>query len=256
MRDSSPYRILPAFYDAVMAHVDYYAWGAYLRRLWEREGIEPQRILELAAGTCPFHRTGAYPKNAEVVYSDLSPGMLHAATLASPARQGENPAPAWRIACNALSLPFGQDRFDVVIMVYDAFNYLMDRKGVLACLAEVRRVLRPGGVFIFDVTTQTNSRRHFTDFLDIEELPEATLIRRTHYDGDSRLQENAFTIFVREADGNYRREEEKHQQRVFELNPLQAWAESIGFTVKGRYAGFSLKPGSEASERVHFVLSR
>lgn len=262
MRDQSPYRALPDFYDAVMAHVDYEAWGRYLQRLWSREGLQPHSILEIAAGTCALHRTGAYPESARTVYTDLSAAMLNApkkkriTTPSAWARPGLSPLPDLRACCNAIALPFRTGDFDLVVMVYDAFNYLMDKRGALACLQEAARVLKPGGLFIFDVTTRTNSLRHFTDFLDIEELPGATLIRRSTFDSESDLQQNAFTIFVEESDGRFRREEETHQQRVFALQDVAAWAEQAGFEVRGRFAGFSMKPGAESSERVHFVLKK
>lgn len=262
MRDQSPYRALPDFYDAVMAHVDYEAWGNYLQRLWVREGLKPRRILEIAAGTCPLHRTGAFPAEAETVYTDLSAAMLAApqkrrtAAASAWARPGLSPMPDLRACCNAMALPFASGRFDLAVMVYDAFNYLMDKRGALACLTEAHRILSAGGLFIFDVTTRTNSQRHFTDFLDIEELPGATLIRRSTFDAESDVQQNAFTIFVEDENGRFRREEETHQQRVFALADVATWAEQAGFEVRGRFAGFSLKAGTESSERVHFVLKK
>jgi ubiquinone/menaquinone biosynthesis C-methylase UbiE len=256
MRDQSPYRALPEFYDAVMAHVDYRGWAAYLQRLWSREKLAPRSVLELAAGTCPMHRIGAYPTGAQIVYTDLSVPMLRAASFAAGAPPGTEPAPQLRLGCNAMALPFTDSAFDLVIMIYDSFNYLMDKKGAMACLKEVHRVLQPGGIFIFDVTTRTNSLRHFTDFLDIEELPKATLIRRSTFDEEARLQQNAFTIFVEEGDGRFRREDEVHQQRVFDLKEIGEWAAAAGFEEKGRLAGFSMRPGGEGSERIHYVLAR
>ncbi len=272
MRDQSPYRALPRYYDAVMSHVDYRGWAAYLQRLWTREGLKPKRILELAAGTCPFHHIGAYPPEAQTIYTDLSFAMLLSAageptvaekrtsvedgTGSPSANSRASRAPRFRLCCNAMALPFPDQGFDLVVMIYDAFNYLMDEKGAMACLREVHRALKPGGLFIFDVTTRTNSLRHFTDFLDIEELPEATLIRRSTFDEPARLQQNAFTLFIEEADGRFRREEELHQQRVFRLEDVGSWAVATGFQEKGRYAGFSMRPGGESSERIHYVLSR
>jgi len=255
VRDSSPYRVLPAYYDTFMSHVDYLTWGQFLRRVWRRQGLNPGDILELGAGTCPFHRTQPFPPQAEVIYTDLSAAMLAAADRSDHATGKKKPGPKHRAACNAISLPFRSRSFDLILMVYDAFNYLMDEKGVLACLQEVKRVLRPGGLFIFDVTTLTNSQRHFQDLLEVEELPDATLIRRSHFDETSSLQETAFTVFLEDPDHRYRKEEEIHQQRVFPLAQIQMWADKAGLARKGCFAGFSFKPGTESSERVHFVLS-
>ena len=182
MRDGTSYRVIAPYYDWIMAHVDYDAWGRYLARLWRRFGAEPSSILELGSGTCPFSRREVFPAGAKVVYSDLSPFMLgHAARAAArpggggPPRGRQRPGPA-------LQGPLP----DLCLMVYDAFNYLMTEEDVARCLAEARRVLAAGGLFIFDVTTEANSRRHFEDMLDFGELEGCTYVRESRYDREAR----------------------------------------------------------------------
>jgi ubiquinone/menaquinone biosynthesis C-methylase UbiE len=244
MRDATSYRAIAPFYDWIMAHVDYDAWGRHLGRLWRRFGNKPSRFLELGAGTCPFSRRKVFPPGAKVVYSDLSPFML---TYADPSVQ------SGRVAANALSLPF-KATFDAVLMVYDAFNYLMTEEDAVRCLSEVRRVLAPGGVFIFDVTTEANSRKHFEDLLDFGELEGCTYVRESRYDREARLQLNAFTFFVEKEPGSFAKVKESHQQRIYRLSKLKALARKAGFTVEGCFDGFTLEPGGEESERIHFVL--
>ena len=257
MRDQASYHTIPRFYDAIMAHVDYQGWGDYLRKLWTRAGVEqPQNILELAAGTCPFHRLNTFPENAKVIYTDLSLGMLLAAE-GEPRSDGRRAKPpSCRVTTNALHLPFHSGYFDLVLMIYDAFNYLMDAKGAQQALTEIHQVLRPGGIFIFDITTATNSKRHFADVLDYEDLQGGAYIRQSQFDPESNLQENAFTFFVEEPDGRYRRIQEVHQQRIFKVDDLISWATQIGFTITGPFSGFSFRPGTDTSERVHLALRK
>jgi SAM-dependent methyltransferase len=158
-----------------------------------------------------------------------------------------------RVAANALSLPF-KPGFDVVLMVYDAFNYIMTEEDAVRCLSEVRRVLVPGGVFIFDVTTEANSRKHFEDLLDFGELEGCTYVRESRYDRDARLQRNDFTFFVEGDPGRFAKVKESHQQRIYRLAKLKAMARKAGLTVEGCFDGFTLDPGGEESERIHFVL--
>jgi SAM-dependent methyltransferase len=244
VRDATSYRAIAPYYDWIMAHVDYDAWGRYLGRLWRRFGTEPTTILELGSGTCPFSRREVFPAGAKVIYSDLSPFMLGHADAS--ARGG-------RVAANALALPF-KGAFQVVLMVYDAFNYLMTEEDAAQCLAEVRRVLAPGGVFIFDITTESNSRRHFEDMLDFGELEGCTYVRESRYDRDARLQRNDFTFFVEKEPGAFVKVKESHQQRIFRLSRLKALARKEGFEAVGCFDGFTLKPGTEESERIHLVL--
>ncbi|MDB5105202.1 MAG: Methyltransferase type 11, partial [Fibrobacteres bacterium] len=222
------------------------AWGRYLSRLWRKHGTEPRAILELGAGTCPFARRDVYPPEAKVIYSDLSPFMLS---------QGPVLSPDCRVAANALALPF-KGPFDVCLMVYDAINYLMREEDVERCLDETLRVLAPGGLFIFDVTTEANSRKHFHQAVDYGELEGCTYFRESHFDRDARIQGNDFIFFVERGGDNWRKVKESHQQRIYKLDRVKAMAKKAGYKVEGVFEGFTFRPGREASERVHFVLRK
>src|SRR6185436_13834315 len=146
--------------------------------------------------------------------------------------------------------------FQVCLMIYDAVNYLMHEEDVSRCFAEVLRVLEPGGLFLFDVTTEANSRRHFEDTLDYGELDGCSYVRASRYDRKARLQTNEFTFFVDDGEGRWRRFRESHQQRIYRVSRLRALARKAGFQAAGVFDGFTMKPGREASERLHFVLRK
>ena len=246
MRDETSYRIIAPYYDWIMAHVDYDAWGSYLARLWKKGGVEPRTVLELAAGTCRFARRDVFPPEARVVYSDLSPYMLSRAPALSPDA---------RVAANALALPF-KGPFDLCLMIYDAFNYLMDEADASRCLREAHRVLRPGGLFLFDVTTESNSKRHFDQAIDFGEMEGCTYFRESHYDPETRVQGNDFVFFVEQGRGLFRKVKESHQQRIYPLEGLKAMCREAGFQVEGAFEGFTFRPARESSERVHLLLRR
>ena len=273
MRDATSYRVIAPYYDAIMAHVDYDAWGRYLGRLWRKFGSHPSSILELGAGTCPFDRRRVFPHDALTVYADLSPFMLaQGRDTSGPAgnlRVLDNPREAVkprvavtsrvavnpRVAANALALPF-RGPFQLCLMVYDALNYLMREEDLARCLAEVRRVLAPGGLFIFDVTTEANSRRHFDQSLDFGEMQGCVYVRESTFDRAARLQRNDFTFFVEQGEGLWRKLRECHQQRIYRLARIKAMARRAGFELAGCFEGFTFRPGRETSERVHFALKK
>lgn len=246
MRDETSYRTIAPYYDWIMAHVDYDGWGRYLSKLWNKFGKEPESILELGAGTCPFAVRNLYPIASKVVYSDLSPYML---------TRAPDVAPDARVAANALALPF-KGPFSLCLMVYDAINYLMDEEDVSRCFRETLRVLAPGGLFIFDITTESNSRKHFHQAVDYGELKGCTYFRESSYDGDSRLQINDFIFFVEGPEECWRKVKESHQQRIYKIDRLKTLARKSGYAVEGVFEGFTMREGREASERVHFVLKK
>lgn len=239
-----PYTSLAAHYDAVMAHVDYPGWARHYRRLWRLvRPRPPRRVLELAAGTGKLAAHGPF-RNAFTVHTDLSPHMLRLAQVPR------------RAACDARALPFADTGFDAVVMAYDSLNYLTRPEDVRACFDEAFRVLGPGGLFLFDVTTAACSRRWFADTLDVMDTPAGTTIRMSRYDAESRTQLNLFTFFTEGPDGRFDRTEEVHRQRIWPAAFLKKNARAAGFKVHACLAEFTLEPGGDRADRLHFVLQK
>lgn len=62
---------------------------------------------------------------------------------------------------DARKLPFLTDQFDVVFIAGNSFGYFESAKDDLAVLREVRRVLKPGGMLLLDVTDGSYVKQHF-----------------------------------------------------------------------------------------------
>jgi SAM-dependent methyltransferase len=126
-------------------HVDHLAG----RLVWGPEGLDEaeagllgdvagRSIIELGAGagdcTGWLLRAGA-----RAVATDLSAAMLRLSPPPSPPR----------IQCDARQLPFADRSFDVAFSAYGAVPFISDPERLFA---EVARVLRPGGRWVFSVT--------------------------------------------------------------------------------------------------------
>ena len=106
----------------------------------------PSAVLELAAGTGVVTRGLAttLPAGCTIVATDLNPGMLDVARGLAPERRAGGPALDWQVA-DAQHLPFADGSFDLVVCQFGVM-FFPDR---VAAHAEVRRVLRPGGTYLF-----------------------------------------------------------------------------------------------------------
>jgi SAM-dependent methyltransferase len=106
--------------------------------------LSPDTVLEIAAGTGAVTRALApkLPPDASYIASDLSQPMLDYAASRQPADSRIQ----WRRA-DALALPFEDASFDVVCCQFGAM-FFPDR---VAGYREARRVLKPGGRFLFSV---------------------------------------------------------------------------------------------------------
>jgi ubiquinone/menaquinone biosynthesis C-methylase UbiE len=132
---------IPKIYDAQLVPLIFQPYADDLaRRLAERP---VKRVLEIAAGTGVVTRSlaSSLPATVEIIATDLNQAMLdHAQTIriARPV--------AWRQA-DAMQLPFGDAEFDAVVCQFGVMFFPDKPKA----FAETRRVLRPGGVFLFNV---------------------------------------------------------------------------------------------------------
>ncbi len=141
------------YHDLAASHYDD-KWGIsygetgqaqVVGKLQKALGRQPEgfaRALEIGAGTGYFTlnllRAGVVE---EAVATDVSPGMLQA--LQSSAARLQLSVQTER--CEAASLPFGDDSFDLVFG-HAVLHHLPDLD---AAFREFRRVLRPGGTIAF-----------------------------------------------------------------------------------------------------------
>ena len=106
-------------------------------------GLDVASVLEVAAGTGVVTRAMAsrLPESVRITATDLNPPMIDYAQSVGTARPV-----AWQ-AADVMSLPFEDASFDAVVCQFGAM-FFPDRR---AAFAELARVLRPGGVFLFNV---------------------------------------------------------------------------------------------------------
>ncbi len=246
MGPAAPYQTLAPYYDWVMSHVEYPEWAEYLDQLLKYFKKKPTMVLELAAGTCSLSKhLQSQWKEARFVFSDLSYEMLKATPFKN--------LPLKRVNANALSLPF-KPSFDLCLMMYDSINYLLEEDEWVQCLTEVSQALLPGGIFIFDVTTEYNSRQYFSDSVLVEDREDCHITRESWYESDINLQFNQFIFFIKNKNNEYHKFSETHTQRVRGISDMRKIIKKTPFKVLKVMDDFTLAPAHRYSNRIHFVL--
>lgn len=132
---------VPKFYETYLVPMIFEPYAADLaQRVVARA---PTRVLEIAAGTGVVTRrlAAALPESVAIVATDLNQAMLDEAAVVGTSRPVE-----WRQA-DAMQLPFPDGAFDAIVCQFGVM-FLPDKP---KAFAEARRVLSPGGVFIFNV---------------------------------------------------------------------------------------------------------
>ena len=127
---------MPQAYDRWLAPAIFQPFAADLAQ--RAAGLAPRRVLEIAAGTGVLTRelVTALPA-AQVTATDLNAAMVEFGSR-------QVPLAAWRQA-DALSLPFGDQQFDLIICQFGVM-FFPDKP---AAFREMRRVLAPGGRLLY-----------------------------------------------------------------------------------------------------------
>ena len=132
---------IPKLYDKYLVPLIFEPYATDLVNRLRGKGLA--RVLEIAAGTGVVTRAlaSALPESATIVATDLNQAMLDQGAAVGTKRPVE-----WRQA-DAMQLPFEDATFDAVVCQFGVMFFPDKPKA----FAEARRVLRPGGVFIFNV---------------------------------------------------------------------------------------------------------
>jgi len=148
-----------------------HAQGADLKQLHDITAALPKRPVVLDLGCGAGHASFAVaPAAAAVTAFDLSPEML--AVVANAARERGLDNISTRQG-NVTDLPFGDATFCMVITRFSAHHWL----DVPAALREVRRVLKPNGVFVIIDITAPETPLHDTTLQAVELLRDGSHVR-------------------------------------------------------------------------------
>ena len=239
---SESYDALAEIYDQVMDHVDYKQWTRYVRSVFSAHVKNVQDIIDLSCGTGSFLAEMRL-KNAKIIGCDLSSEMIQQAIRKS------YKLPSKFIVTDFLNTPFKAERFDVALALYDSVNYLLAEEQVSVFLSEAFRVLKPGGVLIFDAVTPYVCKTVFKDYYESQEIEKNTAYaRRSWYDAAERIQYNDFRIELEGRDF-----EELHEQKIWSIRDWKRFIKKSPFVLEAVYANFTFRPIERKSERAHFI---
>jgi ubiquinone/menaquinone biosynthesis C-methylase UbiE len=246
------YSILAHVYDTLMSDVDYEAWADYIDELIQVHAPEATDLLELACGTGSvailLDELGYY----SVTATDKSAEMIEIAKV----KAAENHAEVSFHTQDFLDINLDK-KFDLVYLVFDSINYLHSEDDILKLHNEVKKVLKPGGFFIFDFTTPRNSRQAIR-YLHNEEgtSPDNYRFFRTStFDAANNIHTNEFEIEKLSGDRTAVQETyvEIHKQKIYTFDEMMQILSKTDFSIIEAYDGFKFKKANHKSLRVTIV---
>lgn len=247
------YRSYAPFYDGTGQVRFALLMALYLADLLARHPVPGRRMLDLACGTGTLAIEFA-AQGWEVVGLDQSPEMLAIArdrALAADVALGTVQADLCAFAPQ--DVPPGM--FDLVTCTYDSLNYLTDDADLQACFGGVARVLRPGGLFVFDMNT-----RHFLEHewgtCEVIECPGFVQINQTRFDPATACSTMRLTGFVGNDLDGYARFDEIHIERAYDPQAVVHYLHQAGLAVEAAYDCFTVQPQHARSQRIAWAARR
>ena len=246
----SSYEALAGRYDALTADVDYKAWADYLEKHFAKSRIPIRTVLDLACGTgsltCQLTERGY-----EMIGVDLSPDMLSVA--AEKGRQAAGIPPIFlQQAMQDLDL-YGT--IDACVCCLDSVNYVTRPADLRRAFQRVHLFLMPGGLFLFDINTP-EKLRGLDGGMFIDETDDTYCVWRAELSERRKICTYGMDLFFRQEGNLWRREEEVHEERIYEPDELEEYLHAAGFTEVRRYGELKLRAPRAGEQRIFFAARK
>ncbi len=238
------YSYLARYYDRIMNHVDYKQWASYLKPLFSYSDLKVKYIADISCGTGKL-LPNLISENWKIYGSDLSSSML------KRAKSKTRTSGFFYFCSDASAAGIKDNKFDVVLMLYDSINYFVEDEELTKLFEEVFRILKKGGLFIFDVVTPDICIQNFSDYHEKNSWSNSGYERHSWYEKKSGIQYNEFTIY--EGNDTYT---ELHAQKI---RAIAEWKKILipgSFEIIAVYDNFTYREADDRSERVHFLCKK
>jgi len=241
MEITRPYVKLAEIYDRLMDHVDYGHWSDYILDLIDLAGKKVVSVIDLSCGTGSLinQLQGKIPT---IFGCDNSKEMIF------EARKKKKVKSEYLFINDIRNIAISDETFDCALLLYDSLNYLIDDISLNNAIKEINRILKKGGIFIFDVVSEEHCINYFGDFHENEYWKNDGYSRHSFYDPIKGYQFNEFRIVIRGKTFI-----EKHQQKIYGIEYLKNILDNKSFNIVGTYNNFSDQQIDENLGRIHFL---
>ena len=239
-------------YDLFMDNVPYEEWSDYIISLLKEDNICDGLILDLGCGTGKLTRL-LKQAGYDMIGVDNSEEMLEIA------REAEFDAKIKTdneelSADSILYLLQDMREFELYGTVRAVIiNYLTEEADLLQVFKLVNNYLDPEGIFIFDLNTVYKYKEILGETTISEDREEGSFIWDNYFDEETCMNEYDLTLFIREKNDLYRKYQETHYQRAYELGTVKELLKKAGMEFVAAYDAFTKEPVKADSERIYVI---
>lgn len=237
------YQNFARVYDLFMDNVDYDSWSAFLTGKLKEHGIRQGLVLDLGCGTGEMTERLA-AAGYDMIGVDGSLDMLEEAQRKKLASGHD-----------ILYLMQDMREFELygtvraAVSCCDSLNYILEPEELLRVFRLVNNYLDPGGIFLFDFSTEEKYRQ-IGERTIAENREEGSFIWENYYEPEEKINQYDLTFFLREEKGLYRKYEETHFQRAYSLEEIKRLLAEAGMEFLQAFDSYSAGAPRPESQRI------
>ena len=244
------YNSFARVYDELMDNIPYREWVCYILELLKEYGIEDGLVAELGCGTGNITELLS-EAGYDMIGIDNSEDMLEVANEKKQLHGNDS----------ILYLLQDMEEFELfgtvnaIICVCDSINYVTDKAGITEVFRLANNYLEAGSVFICDFKTKHYFRDVVGESVIAEDRDDISFIWDNYYDPEEEINEYELAIFIPEGEDSdlYRKFEEVHYQRAYDLATIRRLLEEAGMEFVTAYDAFTKDAPRPESERIYVV---
>ncbi|MDO4662363.1 MAG: class I SAM-dependent methyltransferase [Tissierellia bacterium] len=231
-------------YDKLSFDIDYKKYSENIIKIIEKEKINTENALELAAGT---GRLSEYLidkfKNYDAL--DYSSDMLSVF-------QKKN-YPNVRFFNMDMVEFLNKNSYDVIIILLDSINYITDKDKLIKLFENCYCNLKEEGILIFDINSPEKIINVFGNESYVYEYEDIFYTWENEFDG--KFVDMYLNFFVKEND-RYKRIEEYQKERLYYPNEIEEILENIGYINIKNFDEDTMKETNSNTMRILFKAKK
>ncbi len=146
-----------------------------------------------------------------------------------------------------------EESFDFVVSFYDSLNYVLTEKDLSGAFVEVAKLLKPGGLFVFDMNGAEALKVIWGSQVYAGAENDVAWIWKNQYYAKAKMAD-AHTIFFAKAKGGlWHRFDETHTEKAYTVPCVRRLLRQAGFQSLAAYRCFSFAPAKPKDYRFCFV---
>lgn len=247
------YGPVASVYDTLMREVPHGTWLSRIERAVRERGKEPKSALDVACGTGIATQMLVARGYHPVVGVDLSEPMVQVAKTKAIAGQWADLA-EFQVQ-DAATLDLGGRQFDLVISLFDSFNYILEISHLRSTFQRIYAHTAPGGIFAFDMNSIFALKENLFTQRELDGPVKHDWV--SEYYEDQGLCRVSMAFWVVDAEtGEERHFSEIHWQRAYTETDICTWLTEAGFVKTEVFGNYGSRPPVRNSDRWLFVTQR